>query len=77
MTGAQFFCLKWLARHGGTARVDGHLIIAFDKSVAEGRALVCFMHLVALGAIAGDNGELLITAKGRRYLDRTETGDLI
>jgi hypothetical protein len=77
VTASQFYCLKWLAKHGGRGRVVGYQILMPNGETSGRAALVSFMHLVGVGAIAGDKGEMYITEQGRRYIERTETEKLL
>lgn len=77
MTPQQFMWLKWLDKHGGHGRVEGYQIVAADGESTGPQAAICFLHLVAAGAVSGFREQLMLTDYGRRCLERTTTRDLL
>lgn len=69
MTPRQADRLYWFAKHGGRGRLEHSSLIMEDKTVVNWPGLLAVMHLVALGAIAGEKGYLAITDYGRRLLE--------
>jgi len=76
MTPAQENRLYWFARHGGRGRLDHSSLIMEDKTVVNWPGLLAVMHLVAMGAIAGDQGYLSLTDYGRRLLEGADASEL-
>lgn len=76
MTQQQFYWLTWFAKHGGRGRMNGNQVLMHDGSPSGGYPAVPFLHLVALGAIAGGRNELVLTEYGQRLVERTWTPEL-
>lgn len=70
LTTTQFRWLQWLEAHGGKAWPRRQFLVpASGDDKTSSAAAICFVNLVAKGAVqGGPNGCLEITEYGRRLL---------
>lgn len=67
LTKAQFGYLAWIEREGGKATLErGAVVVNGAKS--SNASAISFLNLVVKGALEAKNGQLVITAYGRRLV---------
>ena len=70
MTKGQEHWLNWLKKHGGSGHVDRYGRVVAGGEVSPQGALICWIHLVAEGAVWGDHGRLHGTGRVLRVGDK-------
>jgi len=66
LSGTQFHWLRWFISNGGDGRLHGEQVIAINGEESTAASCVCFLHLIAKGAVQFKLGRLLVTEYGRR-----------